>query len=679
MNRKKVILVTIIVTVLLGIVGSLWYYLTKEDNKTALTLIEKQWIEKNKNQIYDFGLMANVPMFTSDGSGMIFDFLNDLEKNTGLVINKVSYNKNDSSPEYSMKIKSTLEENDILIYKDTYAVITKNNVKFNNFEEIKNLNIKLLKGEDEIIAFYLSDNENLKISVFDNINDLFSNVSSKDDAIIVPKNEYLKNIVGNDDLNIAYNLNDLPIYYTISLGSNDKLNTILTKFYNKWYKQNYDKSYSNNLVNTYFSYSGVTPLEEQQFKSKNYKYGYVINTPFDTLINNELNGTNNEIINSFANISGITIDYVEYSSYEELVDAFEKNEIDFFMNGSNIKLKEDVYNTVSIYNEKIVILSHNDNDSIVDSVNSLKGKKVYALKDSKISEYLEGRGVEVIESSNSSSMMNKINKNSIIALDKIAYNYYRQKLLNDYKIDYEFSLKDEYNFVFKNNDSNKVFMNFLNFYLSYINEKVVINNTLYKLVNIRENTNLIGELVGVSVISGLLILSLFVLKNIKKQTKHKFKKHLTKEEKLKYIDMLTSLKNRNYLNDNINKWDESEVYPQSVIVIDLNNIAYINDNYGHNEGDNVIKEAANILIKNQLPNSEIIRTNGNEFLVYLVGYEEKQTVSYLKKLNRELKDLSHGFGSASGYSMIPDGIKTIDDAINEATIEMRTNKEEKAK
>ena len=222
-------------------------------------------------------------------------------------------------------------------------------------------------------------------------------------------------------------------------------------------------------------------------------------------------------------------------------------------------------------------------------------------------------------------------------------------------------------------------MNFFNFYLSYINEKVTINNTLYNLTSIRESSNILGELIGVSVISGLLIFALLTLKEIKKKAKAKFKKKLSKEEKLKYIDMLTSLKNRNYLNDNISVWDESEIYPQAVIVVDLNNIAYINDNYGHAEGDELIKEAANILIKNQLSNSEIIRTNGNEFLIYLVGYDEKQTVSYLKKLNRALKDLSHGFGAASGYSMINDGIKTIDDAINEATIEMRTNKEEMIK
>ena len=149
-----------------------------------------------------------------------------------------------------------------------------------------------------------------------------------------------------------------------------------------------------------------------------------------------------------------------------------------------------------------------------------------------------------------------------------------------------------------------------------------------------------------------------------------------KSEKIKYMDMLTSLKNRNYLNDNIDKWEESQVYPQAIIIIDLNNIAYINDNYGHNAGDEEIKEAANVLIKNQVINSDIVRTNGNEFLIYLVGYKERQIELYIRKLNKELKDLSHEFGAAIGYSMITDDIKTIDDAINEATIAMRKIKED---
>ena len=108
----------------------------------------------------------------------------------------------------------------------------------------------------------------------------------------------------------------------------------------------------------------------------------------------------------------------------------------------------------------------------------------------------------------------------------------------------------------------------------------------------------------------------------------------------------------------------------------MNNISYINDNYGREEGDKVITEAANILIQNQLSNTEIIRTDGNEFLIYLVGYTEKQVISYLRKLSKEFKNLSHGFGAASGYSIITDAIKSLDDAVNEATLAMKENKED---
>ena len=45
-------------------------------------------------------------------------------------------------------------------------------------------------------------------------------------------------------------------------------------------------------------------------------------------------------------------------------------------------------------------------------------------------------------------------------------------------------------------------------------------------------------------------------------------------------------------------------------------------------------------------------------------------------MHKELKTIVHGFGAAAGYSMIVDETKTLDDAINEATIDMRNNKEQ---
>ena len=145
---------------------------------------------------------------------------------------------------------------------------------------------------------------------------------------------------------------------------------------------------------------------------------------------------------------------------------------------------------------------------------------------------------------------------------------------------------------------------------------------------------------------------------------------------MKYIDQLTSLKNRNYLNENISNWNKNTIYPQATIIIDLNQVQKINDEKGYEQGDAQIKAAANVLIKTQLDNTDIMRTDGNEYLIYLVGYQEKQVVSYIRKLYKEFKNLPYSHGAAIGYSMITNDIKTIEDAINESVEDMKVKKVE---
>ena len=167
----------------------------------------------------------------------------------------------------------------------------------------------------------------------------------------------------------------------------------------------------------------------------------------------------------------------------------------------------------------------------------------------------------------------------------------------------------------------------------------------------------------------ILIITLIYLRN-----KH-IKNRISKNDRLKYVDSLTSLKNRHYLNKNYEKWQENKIYPQAIIIVDVNKIGHINDVYGHAEGDMVLKKAANVLINNQLEQSDIVRTNGDEFLIYMVGYEEAKVIAYIRKLSKEFKSLPYNFGATLGYSMIVDDVKTVDDAINEAVLEVKTAKD----
>ena len=200
-----------------------------------------------------------------------------------------------------------------------------------------------------------------------------------------------------------------------------------------------------------------------------------------------------------------------------------------------------------------------------------------------------------------------------------------------------------------------------------------IYNVAWKEFSIDSKEISYGFLYVIGVLIVAFIIWLFAKKKLKVKKKNK------REETIRYIDPLTSLKNRNYLNKNFKRWEENAIYPQSIIVINLNNLRHVNDVYGHEEGDKLIKLAANILIRNQLEQSDIIRTDGNEYLIYMVGYEKNKVVAYMRKLYKELSELPYGYGATLGYSMIEDDIKTIDDAINEAVLEIRANKEMNSK
>ena len=156
-----------------------------------------------------------------------------------------------------------------------------------------------------------------------------------------------------------------------------------------------------------------------------------------------------------------------------------------------------------------------------------------------------------------------------------------------------------------------------------------------------------------------------------------YRKKVKKEDRLYYLDAMTNLKNRNYLNDNIDFWSSTKVYPQAIIAIDINGLKILNDKDGHEAGDNQIKAVASVLIKTQRDNSEIMRTDGDEFMIYLVGYDEKKIGTYIHKLNRELISSlpNKDYGVSIGYSMIMNEQTTIDDAINDALLMINKSKE----
>ena len=312
--------------------------------------------------------------------------------------------------------------------------------------------------------------------------------------------------------------------------------------------------------------------------------------------------------------------------------------------------------------------------TVISSLNSLQGKTVYIEANTILYQELSKLNLFEIKTYETNAEMKKIVKNGgILIMDKTISNFLLKGDLDDYSVRFTGTLNTEYHFKSNQSDIfNKLFAKFLN----TLDENTLINKGIYNYNVTLKRGTLVGGLAKY-ILYLLLIVAVIFIMIYRSSKRIRLAKKIKKEDKIKFIDQLTLLKNRNYLNENLANWNKNTIYPQAVIVIDLNKLQEINDTLGYDEGDNQIKATSNILIKTQIDNSDIIRTDGNEFLIYLVGYDAKKVTSYIYKLNKEFKSLPYEYGASIGYSMIENNLKSIEDAMNEAVELLKKQKEEK--
>lgn len=677
MKKKVIIILSILIAIITFIL--VYRYYNKEDKTTTLTVSEKRWVENNKDQTFDFDIVNDYPLYALNGEGVIFDFLDDFEKQVGIEFNKIPYLKTSvpSSDSYKIQILNNDEKitkNDLFLFNDNYVAVGKNYQRLNHIDEMKNITFGVFKEDSEEISYYLKGGTNLSFKTYSTIEELYLALESLQvNMIIVPNNMYLNYTIEKDKYSINYYFTELKKQIVLTLSKDNKdLNAIVTKYYNKWRQTKYIKEYNNAYLNYYLDINKLNAKTKASLISKNYVYGYVEHEPYEVEVNDKVAGIAGEYIDRISRLANINFKYQKFKNKKELEEAIEKGKVDVYFDYYNFN-DEKYLPTLSTFVEDYAILGKQEDNHIVNSFESLKDQNIAMLKGDSLYNYFLNNSRANIKTYNDLDDLIKNANNKIIVVDYEIYSHYQNSKFKKLKLLYRDTMMNDYKFMVKNN--NEAFYDLFNYIIntnSYYNYR---NSGIENLnASILEERTLeqVYTIVLLLIFTPLILLTiLYLIIKKKKQIK---KVKIT--DRHKYTDMLTSLKNRNYLNVKMPEWEECEVFPQSIVMVDLNNVKYVNDNYGHEEGDQLIVKAAGILVNTQLENSEIIRTDGNEFLIYLVGYSDRQISTYTKKLAKEMKNLPHEFGAAIGYSIINDEIKTLDDAINEATLEMITNKED---
>ena len=669
-KRNNKVIVLIVVTVLFA-VSLLIFILNYSKDNSSFSILEKKWINDNASNVLDVSVYNDVPVYGKSGKGVIFDLLDDFTTTYGINFNKVSYSVNSTATlrDNSFKVldnNTKLTDKDILLYEDYYVLVGTKKESIDTISDIDNHTVAVLKTDLNTVSNDLSEIKKISYLQKENINEIEEAFKNNEvDYAILPYNMYM-DIILKDNLNILYHFSDISKKYVLTIEDKTFL-SIIKKYYLSYQKEKQSISYKNNFLSEYFNDKEVLEADRMNYKDNTYYVGYVTYMPFIGKEENDIIGTLSNYLSGFEDLFDIEFKVKSYQNINDLKKDLSSGELDLaFANWNNNNLNIDSILTPSLFKEEYVVLSKNI--FTINSIKGLKDKEVITIKNSYLNDYLSNNNITTKGYNNTDDLLRNINNNSIIVIDKDTYQYYANIKFDNFKVIYEGVLPYDYTFIIRDVNKNQTFSDMFNYYVSSVN---------YDTVKYKTNTNSkIYEfnLLATFLISLLVILVvIFLYFFIKKKKANKV--ILNNNDKLKYIDTMTSLKNRAYLNLKIKEWDDNVIYPQAFVVIDLNNIKDINDSHGHEEGDTIIKKAASTLIVNQEPNTDIIRTDGNEFLVYMVGYSEKDVISYTRKIYKELKELPYGYGAAIGYSMIMDDIKTVDDAINEATVDMRNKKE----
>ena len=135
--------------------------------------------------------------------------------------------------------------------------------------------------------------------------------------------------------------------------------------------------------------------------------------------------------------------------------------------------------------------------------------------------------------------------------------------------------------------------------------------------------------------------------------------YLKKWKNLSFTDPLTGLSNRTFLKYYMEKNEKRlSGKPISILMIDIDYFKKYNDNYGHIEGDRVIKEVSNTLKSCVRKNDVVIRYGGEEMVILITDIPMNATEKIAQKIQNHLaeKNIKHEYSEVSDKLTISMGI-----------------------
>ena len=116
------------------------------------------------------------------------------------------------------------------------------------------------------------------------------------------------------------------------------------------------------------------------------------------------------------------------------------------------------------------------------------------------------------------------------------------------------------------------------------------------------------------------------------------KKHMSEIEFLSLHDQLTGLYNRRYYSEELKRLDTSRRWPMTLVMGDVNGLKIINDSFGHEAGDKLIRKTAEILKQCFRADDILCRYGGDEFIAILPNTDAPVAESIIRRIQQKIAE-----------------------------------------
>ncbi len=398
--------------------------------------------------------------------------------------------------------------------------------------------------------------------------------------------------------------------------------------------------------------------------------------PFEMIRDGKYVGIAADVMQHFASKFGIPIEHVNVSNWQESLTKAQKRECDIFSLATETPTRKHYMNFTQPYLHLPVVVVTDNTKPFTDSIAELRGKKIAAVAGYSIIEILHSKHpfIEVVE-------VKTVKEGLDMVMRGEAYGYIDNLMVVSSYIQKEYTgllkvsarLSENLAFSVGVRNDEPLLLDIFNKVIPTLNDEK--RQSIYnRWVSVVEEVSYFDKSMLLKGFGALLLLITFFL-----YREYLLRKYNTKLMQLSITDKLTGLYNRlktdEVLEDEHKKVRRFKGYKTAVAILDVDFFKHVNDTYGHQTGDGILKELAYILKKNLRETDTIGRWGGEEFMIIFANTSLQDAQKVCENLRERVEQYhfektgitaSFGVGLLEGERTISESISLVDEALYKA-------------